>query len=132
MVKLEVKRARGEDVFGDRFRLNAKFRKDSSGSLITAGAICWILVGNRKALAVARGLPTAEGATIRLDDALRKRLAVTDGDRLDFEFRLAGTVGALRWAWSATEPGYRVSARLAALSVVLGTVGLALGIISLF
>lgn len=131
MTKLSVKRAHNEDLFGDRFRLNYMYRRDERGALICASSVCWIGVGRRRALAVAKGLPATDGAVIRIDESLRRKLQLKEGESADFTFRRAGLISELRWAWSASNPGYRMASRLAAVSLVLGASGLSLGIISL-
>ncbi len=109
MAKLIVKRAHREDVFGDRFRLNYIYRRDTAGRLIPAGSVCWLRVGRRKALAVAKGLPSTEDSVIKLDEALRQELQVKEGAPADILFQRAGWIAELRWAWSAANPGYRMA-----------------------
>jgi hypothetical protein len=66
-----------------------------------------------------------------MDERLRNLLHVSDGDEVELQFKKAGFWGQFGWAWSASDPAYRVAARLALLSVVLGAIGLVLGLFSL-
>jgi hypothetical protein len=66
-----------------------------------------------------------------MDERLRNLLKVSNGSEVDFEFRTTGLGGQFLWAWSASDPAYRVAARLALLSVILGAIGLMLGLFSL-
>jgi hypothetical protein len=68
---------------------------------------------------------------ISLDSATRARLDVKLNKTASFTFEEASLWDELVWAWSATDAMPRVAARLGAISVVLGAVGLFLGIVSL-
>jgi hypothetical protein len=67
---------------------------------------------------------------VRMDERLRNLLRVSVGDKIDVAVSKVGLYGQFRWAWSASDPAYRVAARLALLSVVLGLLGAALGLVS--
>lgn len=131
MPRLKVLGARSDDVFGDLVRVNESLRRDTDGNLVAAGAICRVSTGGKSILVKARGLPHEEGEVIRLDEVLRDRLGVRNGEEREFDISRANSMEQFLWAWSATEPGYRVSARLAVLSVVLGGIGLVLGVVSI-
>jgi hypothetical protein len=66
---------------------------------------------------------------VKMDECLRNMLGVDPGDQV--ELQKVGLVGEFWWAWNASDPAYRVAARMALLSVVLGMVGLLLGILSI-
>lgn len=69
---------------------------------------------------------------IWLDERMRNRLGLKDGQEVEFSFRPVWLVGQTCWAWNASDPAYRVAARLAVLSLALGVIGLILGILSLW
>jgi hypothetical protein len=61
-----------------------------------------------------------------MDDVTRDYLGVSYGQAYEFQIRPSRWCGELRWALGATEIGYRISSRLAVLSVLLGCLGLLL------
>lgn len=131
MTKLKVAEAREEDVFEDIVRINFRYRQDKAGQTIPSGAVCRISVGHKSARAIVRGLPAEEGPLIRLDESLRRVIGVKSGDEIEIVLKRAGFFEEVVWCWQATNPTYRISARLAVLSVLLGLIGLVLGVISL-
>jgi hypothetical protein len=132
VTKLTVHEAREDDVFDDIVRVNLKYRFDRRGEPIRAGTVCRVSIGDRSALAIARGLPPSEGAIIRLDESTRRTLGVKSGIEVDVTLQRVCFFGEWIWGWSASDPAYRIASRLAVLSVVLGGVGLVLGTVSLF
>jgi|SRR5579864_5115382 len=110
-------------------------RKDSetnaTASRYRKGTICWVTVENRTALLSVRGQNEHRNPAIHIDEKTRATLAVTVGDNVACDFRKAGWWGHFRWAWHASDPAYLIATRLGVISVFLGLVGLALGIISL-
>jgi len=80
---------------------------------------------------VARGAKGNDNQTITLDLRLRQKLDIKPNQSAEFSFEPASLLDQLCWAWNATDAMPRVGARLAVLSVALGAVGLALGVISL-
>lgn len=63
---------------------------------------------------------------------MRRKLGVRLNVPAEFVFDEANLWDECVWAWSATDAMPRVAARLGAISVGLGGVGLLLGLISLF
>jgi len=56
-----------------------------------------------------------------MDEKTRNRLGgIKIGESYDFTFTPAGLPGQLRWAWNASETGYRVASRLAVIGLILG------------
>ena len=126
-MELLVKQADREDIFGDLARLHTSHRPG-----ILAGSICRISVGSASVLAVARNSKSNETGTISLDDALRTRLKIKDGESYEFKIVPAGLWDQFNWAWSASNPVNRIASRLGVLSVALGLLGLLLGILSVW
>lgn len=63
---------------------------------------------------------------------MRSKLGIRPNTSAEFIFEKANLWDECVWAWSATDAMPRVAARLGAISVGLGGVGLFLGLISLF
>ena len=130
-MKLKVQQAAREDVYRDIVRVSERYRGDIHGVIVPEGSVCRIVAPGGAAYGILRGLGNLSEPVINMDERLRNLLHLNDGDEVDFQFTTAGFWGQFRWAWSASDPAYRVAARLALLSVVLGAVGLVLGLFSL-
>lgn len=129
---LLVKKSAEEDVYRDIARVPEVHRKDRKGKMIEEGNVCRLTCEGRSTYVLLRGKgDEAEGA-IWLDERTRNRLGITAGSQRGFEFCPAGIWGQTCWAWSASDPSYRVSARLAVLSLALGVAGLLLGLLSIW
>ena len=123
---LEVVDATLGDVFGDLARVHFDHRLHSK-----AGKIIKLSVEGRSVYAVARGLRA--GMTkdkISLDSALREQLGVKPKIYYDFEIDRANWIGGIVWAWRSTNPVPRVAARLGAISVAVGVLGLIISLVS--
>jgi hypothetical protein len=57
-----------------------------------------------------------------MDEVTRKRLDIDKARSARFELEPVGWWGEFRWAWSATEIGYRIASRLGLLGLVLGII----------
>lgn len=123
--------ANPEDVYRDIARVPENYRKDFRGRAIKEGSVCLLSCGGRRSFVLLRGLPGSQEPQIRLDERKRNELCLEAGKTAEFSFSKAGLLGELRWAWQASDPAYRVTARLAVLSLALGLIGLSLGIVSL-
>ena len=130
-MKLKVQQATKEDVYRDIVRVSERYRLDTHGEWVPEGSVCRIIAPSGTAYGILRGLDNSSEPVINMDERLRNLLHLRDGAEVDFQFKSAGFWGQFRWAWSASDPAYRVAARLALLSVVLGAVGLLLGLFSL-
>jgi len=126
-VDLQVIAADLGDVFSDIARLDFDHRP-----FARAGHIVVIKVGSRRARVVARGIIGNQKHCISLDSATRERLGVKSGQKVKFEICKANFFDEAIWAWTATDAMPRIAARLSAISVALGLIGLLLGIISLW
>ena len=126
-VSLMVADAQVRDVMGDIVRVDLSHRP-----FARAGSVVGIRHNGNRVLAVARG-PAGVGKTgISMDQAMRRKLGVRLNVPAEFVFDEANLWDECVWAWSATDAMPRVAARLGAISVGLGGVGLLLGLISLF
>lgn len=132
MTKLRIASAQKGDVFEDIVRINEKYRRDSAGKPIGAGSICKISVGERSIRAIVRGLQESDIPQMCLDDNLRAKLGVKLGGEADVALSKCTLWGETIWGWGASEPTYRISTRVALISLVLGIIGLVLGGISLW
>ncbi|HEX5775763.1 MAG TPA: hypothetical protein VFX95_03690 [Caulobacteraceae bacterium] len=117
---LRVRSAEKDDVYGDIIRLG---KRDRQG--LKTGRVHIFEVGGRQRFAILRGLSPAKAGFIAMDADTRADLGI-NGRHPHYDFRItqANWIGELRWALTAVNPGYRMSARLAVLSVVLGATSL--------
>lgn len=129
-VKLLVARADEGDVNRDLVRIHYD---DRIG--LKSGIIC--LISNKDSLSssskyfVLRGLPRGTPSTIQIDEGAREVLGVSLGRQAVFQIEEAGWWGALQWAWSATDPAYRIAAKLGVLSFGLGCLSVVLAGVSI-
>lgn len=131
-MRLEVANINWADVYKDMARIPEKHRRDEKGKPIPEGRICRVRVGKRGILVSLRGQEEHSNPAIHLDGKTRAALGVAVGEQVTFHFRQASWLGQFLWAWSATDPAYRIAARVGLLSVILGIVGLVLGGIGLW
>jgi len=120
-----------DEVYRDMARVPEMHRIDAKGKPISEGCICYVKAGGRRILLSLRGVAGASNAAIQIDEKTRNALVLTAGEEADFEFLRVSWLGQFLWAWRASEPAYRIPARLGLLSLVLGLIGLVLGAVSL-
>jgi hypothetical protein len=125
-VELKVVEAGLSDVFSDIARFHLDHRP-----FARAGKIVVLKAGTKTARVVARGANGNSKDTISLDSATRERLVVKANQKATFDIQKASFADEVIWAWTATDAMPRIAARLSAVSVCLGLIGLILGIISL-
>lgn len=131
-IKLTVRQLPREDIYKDLVRIAEGHRLDTDGRKVLEGTVCKITVkGGKSKLVSVRGFE-GEETRILMDGKCRDDLGVQDKQEYEFQLRQTSWWGHCRWAWAASDPAYRIPARLCVVSVVLGSIGLALGIISLF
>ncbi len=118
-------------MYRDIVRVPEKHRIDVFGRVVPDGSVCSLLIREGTYYVLVRGLGDSAEEVICMDERLRNVLGLSVGERIDVQFRSTGWWGQFRWAWSASDPAYRVAARLSLLSVLLGALGLVLGLISL-
>lgn len=117
---LKVDSVEDEDVYKDVVRI----AKTDRGSL-RAGRIHRFVANGRTSYFIIRGAGNRRGqGKISMDEASRTKLGLTRGLQYSFEITEAGFWGELRWAFYATDPAYRVAARLGVLSFGLGLLAL--------
>jgi hypothetical protein len=132
--KLQVRKADDQDVYRDIVRVPENHRRASDGSTVNEGEVCEIKVRktNRCVFVILRGKEGCQDAAIWMDERTRNRLGLSHGEEVPLEMRPVNLYGQWRWAWSSSDPAYRVSARLALLSVLLGAVGVILGLVGVW
>jgi hypothetical protein len=80
---------------------------------------------------VARGSKSNERGVIALDLETRERLGTLALNTVyDFKIHQATWGECVKWAWTATDPAYRVASKISIVSFLLGLIGLFLGILS--
>lgn len=130
-MKLQVCQAAREDVYRDIVRVPEKYRLSSNGRLIPDGSVCRITTPGGTAFGILRGLGDSSKQEVHIDERLRNLLGLRLDDEAEFRFEPVGAWGQFLWAWNASDPAYRVAARMSLLSVALGFSGLLLGLLSL-
>jgi len=131
-VRLSVKQAAEADVYRDIARIPEPHRKDRRGQTIAEGSVCKLSSSGKSVYVLLRGKGETEEAAIWMDERTRNKLGVSTGQEVDFDLSTVGWKGQFLWAWSASDPAYRITARLALISVILGCLGFILGVVSLF
>jgi hypothetical protein len=126
MPRLTVRQVDLDDVFQDMARLALEHRPQSK-----AGHIIVLKAGKRTVRVLARGTPGRDTTSIYFDDAVRERLGVSSGQKVDFIIRPGGFWDEFLWGWQATNPVIRVGARLGILGLLLGIAGLILGAVAI-
>lgn len=131
-MKLKIRQAAKEDVYRDIVRIPEDFRLDTRGKKVPEGSVCKIVTSGGSSYGILRGLGNFGEPVIDMDERLRNVLCLVEGDEVEVSLKTVGHRGQFWWAWNASDPAYRVAARLSLLSVVLGFIGLLLGGISLY
>lgn len=140
MVYLVPHRAPKEETYRDMARIPEKFRLDQFGKPIAEGQICEVTLnrqGGDSAYVIVRGMSVSDDTPyIQLDEVTRGRLGVTEADLdakkgLPFLLDKTGTVGQVLFAWGASDPAYRVLARVAVLSAVLTIIAVVIAAVSI-
>jgi hypothetical protein len=132
MTKLKVRMADKEDTYKDLARIPEKYRRDSSQLLIPEGRICKVTIAGRSRLLSLRGRLHENEALIFMDASARDDLKLEVGSEYEVALREAWWFGQFLWAWRASDPLYRVAARLGLISVALGFAGILLGALSVY
>jgi hypothetical protein len=117
---LRVVKIADRDVYKDIVRVPERYRLDESGEIIEEATICWILGTSKKSVVTLRGFQRSDEPEIRMDDRTRIRLGVKLGESYNFTFKRAYVWGQIRWAWCASETGYKIASRLAVIGLFLG------------
>ena len=126
-MKLMILASAKEDVYRDIVRVPEQYRLDRKCAVVPEGSVCKLTVARRTAYAIVRGYTESMEPCIHMDERLRNLLSITKGAEVEVQFALAGLWGEFLWAWKASDPAYRVAAKMALLSVALGLMGLLIG-----
>lgn len=120
-----------DEVYADHFRVPQEHRKDVNGKPIYEGQVCRVRHGKKTVYAIARGMPDTTLRYVRMDEKLRDLLGIKLHDHVDLAFEPCSWFGQFMWAWSSSNPSYRISARIALVSLFLGLLSLVISIIPL-
>ena len=131
MPVLEVRSARRVDIYRDIARVPESHRVDSRGRRIPEGRICEVTVGSKSWLLSLRGQQQHSDPAIHLDDYAREKLGLEKGKQVNLTLRQVGWLGQFLWTWRATDPLYRIAARVGGISVLLSFLGLVAGILGI-
>jgi hypothetical protein len=130
-MRLTVHQASRWDLYRDLVRIPDSCRKDQHQKPIKEGRVVRLEFGSASRLVVVRGVEgcdvhknCTDELCIHMDEVTRDHLKVAFRQVCDFRLKPVHRWGELRWAWNATEIGYRISAQLAAVGVALGVVAL--------
>jgi hypothetical protein len=121
-VRLEVRSASDSETYLDIARIPREYRKNRRGQLIDRGEICEVFCEDtgKRWFVVMHGAPAKMGATIRIDDHVRKKLGVQSRQAYEFNLRQADGCGQIWWALHATDIRFRFPAIISIISVALG------------
>ena len=119
-----------KDSWKDIVRIPEPYRTTVHGDHIGRGTICKLTVNDKSKYVIVRG-SKRKARTINMDLNLRLFLKVKEANLYDFELRKASWFQCLLFAWSASDPIYRVPAQLSLISLALGLLGLFLGVVPL-
>lgn len=115
--ELIVRSAKREDVYRDIVRIS----EQSRGSLKN-GRVHRFHTASGSGYFILRGLGSTNDGLIRMDEASRASMGLPFGQKYEFTIAEAGFWGELLWAYSATDPAYRIAAKLGVLSFVLAVI----------
>lgn len=118
--ELEVHQLKGDDVYKDVIRIKNESRGD-----LAEGRVHKFCTKHGCGYFVLRGNEACDGVgQILMDGITRDKLHICRDTKYRFQITEATFWGELRWAWSAVDPAYRVSAKLGVLSFLLGILAL--------
>lgn len=125
-VSLIVRPSDWDDVFSDIARVHGDHRPG-----IKAGHILTLEYEGKFVPLVARGSHGNERGVIALDLETRERLGdLALNKSYNFKIHSATWAECIKWAWTATDPTYRIASKLSIVSFILGIIGLFLGLLS--
>jgi hypothetical protein len=128
---LRVRPATAAEVYHDIARIPEVFRQDRHGRTIPEATLCEVRSAFGSAFLFVRGYHGKSEPIIVIDERTRNLLKLDVDQYAEFEFDPCDGCGELRWAWNASEPAYRISVRLAILSVVLGIIAIGIALLPL-
>ncbi len=130
-MRLTVRKAKYDDIYRDIIRIPEPYRYDRNKRKIKEGSICRVTIDGISTFAILRGCRDSAEPLIFIDERLRDELKVHEHDQIEVQLEHASLIGQFSWAWNASETAYRVAARMALLSVILGLTGFIMGAFSL-
>lgn len=123
---LKVLTAPNDEVYKDLVRIPSRHR----GGLLE-GRVCKITVGKNSVYRSLRGWGEETAPVIQMDMITRDRLGVRAGQTYQFIVKPSGLMGQFLWAWYASDPAPRYSARLGIVGLGLGVIGLIMSVVPL-
>ena len=130
-VKLTIHQLAKPEVYKDLVRIPEIYRLDSKGKTIPEGAVCKITAKGKSVLVSVRGYEEQDDHRICMDAKTRNGLGVSDKEEHDFTLDRVGWIGQVLWLARASDPFYRIAARLAAVSLALTFIGCVLSVLAL-
>lgn len=115
------------EVYKDLVRVPERHRGQ-----IGEGRICKLSVNGHSVLRSLRGLGQEQAPVIQMDEVTRRCLKVKLERRHEFSIREVGWLGQFLWAWNASDPAPRLSARIGIVGGVLTIIGLCLTVATLW
>ncbi|TIS16980.1 MAG: hypothetical protein E5X07_34780, partial [Mesorhizobium sp.] len=130
-MKLRVEEADWDEIFSDMIRIPGDYRRHPNGEKIENGRVVRIEHGGKHVFAVGRGLRGRDSdPVIYMDEVTRRKLGVRRGSQIESaNIREASRREQLRWYREASNPAARVAAQVATLSLWLGALSVALGLL---
>ena len=128
LIPLTVRQLDQKDVYKDLARIPEAYRRTSTGKPIEEGTICDVSTGEGKVTLSLRGLIDEREGVIKMDEVTRNKLGVADNTCHHFDFSPAGYRGVIRWRWCASDPGQRLTNRMAIVGFTLTVIGAVIAI----
>jgi hypothetical protein len=126
-LKLEVHQLDREEVYRDFARIPEQFRIGIEEGHLFRFSHC-----QRSAVLAVRGIQDETRPILKIDDVTRRKLGVDRDQTYEFEVERLNYLSQLIAPWNASDPFNRQTMRLAVIGLFLGSIGLVLGIFSMF
>lgn len=110
-------------------RIPEEYRLDNRDRRIPEGSVCKLRTSSASTYVILRGCANEGVPVVKIDERQRNLLGLKLGEDAHLCLARAGYWGEFLWAWNASDPAYRIAARLGLISALLGILGLALGIV---
>ena len=125
-VKLKVRATDPDDINKDIVRVAERRRAG-----LKIGRIHKFTVGDQSAYFILRSCAPEDAGKIFMDEAAREKLGLSAGADKEFKIERASLWGEICWLWNATDPTYRIAAKLGVLSLGLGIIALVPTVLSI-
>lgn len=129
-MKLTVHQLAKPDVYRDLVRIPEIHRVDSKGK-VPEGRVCKLTANGKSLLVSVRGYEEATDRRICMDAKTRDGLGVTENQEQEFILDRVWWIGQVLWLARASDPFYRIAARLAVVSLALTFIGCVLSVLAL-